>query len=371
MKKIFALALCLIMFFAFCGCKAKGEPSDLTVNLDETPVGSCNTASGLPVKETVRIDFALSENGYLKLLAYDCTEYEIWPNEEIQFSVSFVDEKGDALYSDIPVYGGYTEKYLFEAGTVTAVLTCNGYNENMNDIYAEWAFAPDNDDVAAVEVDSGIPAAARINADGEAKFSFTADENAIYYFTCGEACIFESDCDLYIETADGEKVTGNMNIHGTEWATRWAFLPVGEYVVTVYGIDSVASCKIGTEEVYENVVMQPRDGLQVPVDFGFNALNTAEKTATFTHDSSQKYLTVEAYGTNSFYEYEQGYTLTITDADGNIVLYNEDFVVEDYYYEGGSRFDLSGYTGEYTVTVSSSDACVVSIGIEVVSAEEE
>ena len=365
MKKHLAILMVAVLsaMLILNGCTAK-QTADYTVDLAQTPVSTDYNTPDIEVKEKIRVDFIVPESGYIKLLSYDCTEHEEWPEILPEAYATFVDENGNELYPETPVYGGYTDKYLFEAGKVTAIINYKNLLAETNSISLIWAFAPDNDEAAAVEVNGEYPAAARINADGKAKFSFTATEDALYYFTCGEACIFESDCNFYIETAGGEKLTGDINIHGTEWATRWAFLPKGNYTVTVFDIGAVASCKIGTEKAYDSIVLQPTENLQLPVDFGFNALNSGEKSVKFTSDGSSKKLVVKAVGTGSYYDYEQGYTLKITDSSGNTVLYNEDDVISDYYYEGEHRFDLTGYTGEYTVTVSSSDACVVSISIE-------
>lgn len=365
MKKSLAALMVAVLsvILLLSGCSAE-KTADYIIDLSQTPVSTDYNMPDIEIKETFRVDFIVPEAGYIKLLSYDCTEYEEWPEILPEAYATFVDENGNELYPEMPVFGGYTEKYLFEAGKITAIITYKNFLEDMDSISLVWAFAPDNDEPVTVELNSDIPAAARINNKGEAKFRFTAKENAMYYFTVAEACVFESDCLFYIENSSGEKITGDLMIHGTEWSTRWAFLPKGDYTVTVFDIGAVASCKIGTERIYDNIVLQPEENLSLPVDFGFGAFNSSERTVNFTSDGSAKKLIVKAVGTNTYYDYEQGYTLKITDNNGNIVLYNEDDVISDYYYEGEHRFDLTGYNGEYTVTVSSNDACVVSISIE-------
>ncbi|MBR6618939.1 MAG: hypothetical protein IKK85_01195 [Clostridia bacterium] len=365
MKKfsLFWVGFTLGILLLFSSC-TYGKTPDYTVDLAQTPVVADGNSPAVQAKENMRVDFIVPEPGYLKLLCYDYTEYEEWPELLPEAYATFVDEKGKELYPETGVFGGYVEKYYFEAGKVTAEIRFDMYNDKMDSLALIWAFAPDSTATVPVELDSENPAVAVTNSKGQAKFSFTATQDALYRFVCAEACIFESNCDFYIENANGERVSGNINVLGTEWAVRHAFLPKGDYTVTVFNIDAVASCSIGIEKSYENVIWENEENLTLPVRFGFNSINCTERTATFVSDGSAKKLIIRPDGSGSYYDYQQGYTLKITDSDGNIVLYNEEDVISDYYYEGEQRFDLTGCKGEFTVSVVCNDCCVIDMRVE-------
>lgn len=350
----------LFILTVFSGCSDK-IPADYTVDLSETPVSTDYNIPEIEIKETVRVDFIVPESGYIKLLSYDCTEYEEWPEFLPEAYVNFIDKNGKELYPETPIYGGYTEKYLFDKGTVTAVITYKNFNSNMDSMSLIWAFAPENADLVPIKPDSEIPAVAPSDNDGNARFTFTAAQDGLYSFICAEACIFESDCKLNIATADGTEIARELFIHGTEWASRCAFLEKGDYIITLSEISGVASCKVRSGEKYDNIIVKSDKPEKLPVNFGFNTLNSEEKSAVFTCDGSAAKLVVKATGINTYYDYEQGYTLKITDSHGNIVLYDEEFDLGEYYYEGEQRFDLTGCKGEYTVTVATGDACVISL----------
>lgn len=365
MKRYAVLILVAVLSFTFvlAGCVVE-KSADYTVDLALVPVSEDGKSPAVQAKENMRVDFIVHEPGYLKLLCYDYTEYEEWPDLLPEAYATFVDEKGRELYPETGVFGGFVEKYYFEAGKVTAEIRFDMYNEKMDSVSLAWAFAPDSTDTVPVEVGSETPAVAATDSEGKARFSFIANEDALYRFVCAEACIFESDCDFYIENEDGERVSGDINVLGTEWAVRHAFLPAGNYTVTVFNIGAVASCGIGISKSYEDVIWENEDNLTLPVTFGFNAIDCTERTATFVADGSAKKLIVCPDGAGNYYDYQQGYTLKITDSNGNIVLYNEEDVISDYYYEGEQRFDLTGYSGEFTVSVVSNDCCVIDMRIE-------
>ena len=368
MKKSIALLLSLVIalsvFLVGCG------KADTVIDLGANPVNTEFEVADIDVKENFEIDFIVPEAGFIKLQVTDATEYEIWPDNYPEMYATFVDENGKELYPKTAVDCSYNEKYRFEAGKVTAKIEIKNYTEETKNVSVCWAFAPDTDDIPALSLDSKNPAVARVNESGQSKFSFHADYDAVYSFFCAEACVPESDCVFYIENDKGEKVTGDLVIHATEWASRNAFLTAGNYTITVFGdyLKAVASCKAQMKEKFDDVVLKQDGELNVPVNLGFNAVNFEEKTVKFTSDGSQKYLSVNSTGAGDYYEYEQEYTLKITDSSGKVLFYDTDTTYlngdDDFSVSGDHRFDLTGITGEITVSVKTADSCVVSVNVE-------
>lgn len=344
-----ALLLCCMM--SGCSDKNLEAMSSYSFSLAEVPVAD---AKSLELSDTgvISINFDVPEKGFIKMIAYDNTEYMVWPDEIAELYADFKDENGKILYDNIRISDGYFEKYSFEAGMVTVDITIENKPAKMECIALSWAFAADNYEPVAVDYETKSVAVADEN--GIARFSFTVENDSLVRIFPAEACIFESDCSFYVETKDGERVTGDMSIHGTEWSSRLAFLTKGDYVAVVSGIEAVAECRVREEKSYNDIQLADAEGLTVPVTFGFNALNSGERTATFTADGS-KYLAVTAIGANTYYDSVQTYSIVITDAEGNVVIESGDENDTD-----ETRFDISEFSGEYIVTVSASD-CVIEI----------
>ncbi len=361
----FVLTLIIIICGFFTGC-GKTEKADMVVNLALAPTNTDYGVSHIEVKENIDVDFILPNDGYLKLIVYDATEYEEWPDQEPDKYVTFTDENGKKLTEELLINGGYTDKIKFKKGRITAKIRFDKYIKEMNAVSICWAFAPDTDEAIPVWLDNNRSFAARVDKDGKAKFSFYADYDAVYNFFCGEACVPESDCEFYIEDENGQKITGDINIHGTEWAWRRVFLPAGQYTITVFNdtVSAVAECNVVMEKEYDEVVFEQDGELSLPVNFGFNAICNKEKTVKFTADGTSKKLVITADGSGNYYEYGQEYTLQITDKNGKVLVFEDDAVMEDDRYSGNQTFDLTGIKGELTVTVQSSDACVINISIK-------
>lgn len=358
MKKI-SVFLCVVLLLCcmMSGCSdyGSGAPDTYSFSLVEIPVAD-EKSFELSDTGTISINFEVPETGFIKMIAYDSTEYIDWPDEIAELYADFKDESGNILYENIRISEGYTEKYSFEAGKITVDITIENQPVKMERIALSWAFAADNYEPVAVDYETKSAASADEN--GVARFSLTVENDSLVRIFPAEACIYESDCSFYVETKDGERVTGDMSIHGTEWTSRLAFLTKGDYVIAVSGIEAVASCKVREEKAYSDIQLADAEGLSVPVAFGFNALNSGDRTASFVADGTSKYLAVTAIGSNTYYDSVQSIGITITDADGNVVAetYDENDTDE-------TRFDISEFSGEYTVTVSASDSCVVEISM--------
>ncbi len=368
MKKRIALVLVLVISVCavFGGCNQnKNEKADMTVNLEYTPTSTDYEIAHIEAKENISVDFIVPQDGYIKLMVCDATDYEVYSDDHAVSYVTFFDENGKKLTKETVCVGGYTDKFRFDAGRVTAKIRFENYTKEMDIVSVCWAFAPDTDQPMPVGLGNEMPAAARVNKDGKAKFSFYADYDAVYSFFCGEACVPESDCYFYIEDDEGNKVTGDINIHGTEWAWRKVFLPSGQYTISVFDqtVSAVAECKVVMVKEYTDVIMEKENSLSAPVTFGFNAQHSDERTVKFTTDGSDNYLRITADGSGDYYDISQEYTLKITDKKGNKVTFGNEEGDSDIYY-GEQRFNLEGIKGEYTVTIQAADSCVISVSVE-------
>ena len=358
MKKISVLLIVsLLIGFLLAGCNNNGsdvQRSSIWLG-DEYAV----TEKSFELNENgaVNIAFDVPESGYIKLIAFDDTDYVEWPDEIPEIYVDFKDERGKIIYENIRISEGYVEKYKFDAGKVTAEIKAENRPEKMRSLFVSWAYAEDN--YEPVDIEYEISSAAAADENGVARFKLYIDKPSLVRILPAEACINESDCSFYVETSDGKRVTGDLSIHGTEWASRLVFLDRGEYIIVVNGIKAVASCNAIIEKSYTAIQLDDTDGMTVPVVFGLNALNNGERTAKFTADGSEKYLVVEAKGEGTFYDSVHYVDITVTDENGTVVAQSdeEDCVSDE------TRFDISQFKGEYTVTLSTGGSCVVEISV--------
>lgn len=348
------LILTLLMGIMLSGCGGN-ENTVNSFSLAETPVAD-EKSFKLSESGTVSIDFEVPETGLIKMVAYDSTEYVEWPDEIAEIYVDFKDESGKIIYEKIRITDGYTDKYSLDSGKITADITVKNQPVRMERIALSWAFAADKHE--PVSVDYETKAAAPADKNGVARFAFSVDKPSLVRIFPSEACIYESDCSFYIENSNGEKITGDISIHGTEWSSRLVFLTEGDYVIAVSGIEAVASCKVREEKAYSDIQLTDAESLSVPVTFGFDALSSGERKAKFTADGS-KYLAVETLGVNTFYDSVHTVYVEITDADGNIVAQSD----EEECISDETRIDISSLSGEYTVTVSASGPCVAALSL--------
>ena len=249
MKRFFSVLVVVSLFLTlFCGCNT--NTTAVTINLAKGP---CIEEKDIELTNgRLQIDFVFSEAGYIKLLAYDNTEYEVWPDGFNKARLEFVDNSGKVLHKFDDISGGYADKIRFEKGTVTAKITFDKKFKDMNKALVAWGFAPDTDEAQTVTTDGSI-AAAKVSGKN-AKFIFTAKEDGLYDVNCGELCAFESDCTFKIEDSKGNIIADKVSIHETEWYYRKFFLTKGEYIITTSGIEGVARCTVKKSECCKRVV---------------------------------------------------------------------------------------------------------------------
>ncbi len=347
-----------VMLFLMILCLAGGilaGCSDLdvthTYSLAEEPIAGEKI---LPMtEETLTFKLVVPAAGYIKMLAYDNTEYEIWPEETVELIADFRSADGRTLYENISITEGYIDKYRFEPGEIQVDITCPNRPAEMSEIAVSWAYAQDSDAVVEIEMDGRSAAVADEN--GVARFSIDVTKDALISIAPDEACIYESSCSFYVENVNGERMTDDIQIEGTEWVNRQVFLPKGTYNITVTGIEAVASCYVGELETYDHIRLSSVEGQTLPVLFGFTTMTEDVRKATFVPDEEDMYLEVDANGVGTYYDMEQEVEIIVTDASGNAVI--------DEICEGCTRFDISNFSGEYTVTLKSSDSCVVKLSL--------
>ncbi len=222
-------------------------------------------------------------------------------------------------------------------------------------------------EIPTLEINNSTVSATSKIIDGEARFNVVAPSDGMYDFFVGEHNADEWTCNFYLLNENNEKVTGDININSTEWVKRSVFLTKGNYTLVAFGehIKNKVDCSIDVITFYEdNEVVLTQDGeISAPALIGFNALNTQEKTVKFTLDGSQEKLVFDAYGSGTYYDSSQQFSLKITDKNGEIVLYDPDFALDEYIFEGSYYVDAAGLQGEYTAHIQANDSCVITIDI--------
>ena len=309
--------------------------------------------------EALVIPFELTEAGYFKFIAFDATEYEeytdtYWDNMP-EFQLAFYDESEHILHENISITDGCDQAYFVDAETITAKITYTGAVEHLTDIMLSWAFAPESTEAICVPLDQKV--AAKSDETQTASFSFKASENALYRFSCFEACLWESDCYFTITNADGTVEADNVFMHGSEWYSRLVFLLEGEYVITVNEVPHMATCHVTLEESGDSIVTSNFDKVTLPVTLGFTTKTITPFDLCFTADGSKENLCITTAGINSYYDYQQSFDLLIKDSTGNVILSEESV-------EGDGTWDLSDYSGEYTMTITPHENGVMTIELQ-------
>ena len=351
MKNVIAIIVAVLTICsAFCGCSPKTVFAEYGFSFYDEPVADEKNLELNDGANAFRITFDVPEAGYIKFLCYDATEYEEWPDETVEFYADFKDESGNSFLEGVSVGEGYYDKYIVDKGLVSVEITPENKPSDMNMLCVSWAYAPLNKE--PVYMESGKKYAVAADEYGEAEFAFSVDTPSLVRITPAEACVYECDCVFWIENDKGEKTTDMLSIHGTEWISRKVFLEKGDYTVRVSEISAVACCEFVIEKAYENLSRDGESADGQAVVFGFNGIDNSVKTACFTADG-ENYLSVEAQGTDTYYDSVHAVKVMIADSVGNIVF--------DECVEGDSRIDISGYSGEYKVAVSANGSCVVEI----------
>lgn len=353
-KYIVLLSVILIITAAFTGCSDKNSKpvfASYSYSLAETPVITDKVFRFDEKTNSIELEFEVPEAGYIKMSGYDSTDYKEWPEDEVLTFVDFRDSNGKILYKDIEITYGYADKYLFKAGKITAEITFKNATKEMDQATVSWAFAPEKAD--AVKIADGKGGAAVADENGVARFTFVAESAGVYNITPTEACISEYDCTFRIENENGENLSGELMIHGTEWISRVVFLPEGSYTVVVSEISAIASCLVKQIGSGENIVFEDKEGLTVPVTFGFTLLNCSERHAKFTADGTAKSLYVVTGGSETYYDSYHSVDVVITDQTGKVVLEET--------CENLHNIDISEFSGEYTITLIPNGTCVVEL----------
>ena len=328
------------MLTIFCGCS---ESKKLTVDLATEPVAD-NKSFDMTSKDTLQIKFTLPQAGYLKLLAYDNTEYDEMPDGFNKVKLELTDEKGKTLKFD-DISGGYSDKTLFEKGTVIAKITFAKRFKGMNKASVSWGFAPDTNVAQKVTVNGGI-AAAKVNGDS-AKFTFNIVEAGIYKINCGELCTFESNCKFTLESRN-DTIAKDVFIHETEWYYRRFFLDIGAYTITTKDIDGVARCSVvKAEDQPENMRSKiPEQIVATPMPLAIGVVSGEQViNGRFTADGSAKSFCINADGPDAFYDSLQTYDLVIKDSSGQVVIDEKECET--------NAWDISKYKGEYSFALTS------------------
>ena len=353
MKKIVVVLLISFMvlmpFVAGCGDTESGTANG--ISLANKPIVD-EQIFDISGKDEVSINFDVPQKGYIKLYAYDFTEYEEYPEEESPAKVSFFDKDNKALFENIDISNGYAEQYAFEKGAVTAKITFDNKPKDMKSVAVAWVYAAETTE--PTQLKTGEIGAASVNKEKTANFSIKIEKDGIYNITCAEGALPECDCNFSVIDKNGVSVTGEIFIHTNEWISRKAFLPKGEYVINVRDVTAVATCNVEETKSFENIVLAGDKNLKLPVDIGFTAEKKEATTVTFT--PSGKTLIASADGSGTYYDSEQPFEIKIADSNGKTVIEEE--------CEGSGSWDISNFSGEHTITVTAKESCVVSLSVK-------
>lgn len=353
MKKQIALLLTIacMMTLLLSGC-GKSAVVKAEISLSEQPVAE-EQLFDLKGRDTLELTFDLPAAGRIKLLAYDATDYQEEIGEYPEGKVFYYDEAGEELYKELPISSGYLEKCSFEAGKVTAKIRFSGDTSKIEKAAVSWAYAAESEKAPALKM--GEMAAVVVDDKGNAQFTVEIEKAGLYSIMPSEGCIFECDCGVEVKDSQGKKVVGNLFIHGSEWISRTVFLQKGSYIIAINNLNAVATCSIKEQETFEAIVLQGEKA-EVPAVLGFSENSLGPVEATLQADESKTRLTASACGTDSYYDYEQGFNLLVKDGSGKVVLEEE--------CEGSGSWDISKWKGKYTIVVTASGNSVVKLNVE-------
>ena len=366
-KVIRALFISLILTFSACGQKPADEiideipkepQVDVTIAEDKTSFEYIEDGKTYSVvdKTSIEIPFELTEAGYFKFLAYDASDYEeytdaYWDNMP-RFELTFYDQNNTAIYESIDITEGTEESYYFDVGTVEAVITFQGEVAKMTDVFVSWVFAPEREEPVILHVNE--KAAAIGGEDHIAEFAIHIDQDGLYKIYSSEACMFDMDTYFIIHDAEGNAMTGELLVHETEWGSRRAFLPEGDYTIAVQDYISMATCKVELEETYANIIKEEFTNLSLPATLGFTPSTLTTVEIPVNLDGSMTELEIDFIGSNTYYDSEQYFDIYIKDVSGNVIYEEVDV-------EGRGFWDMSEYQGDFILEVVPQESGVMNI----------
>lgn len=350
MKRVVALTtVVFLLVLSFSGCTAQNIFDDYYISLDQQPTENEKIFTFNDGSDSVRLNFTMSESGYIKLLVNDYTEYENEPDKEPEFFVDYKTSDGTIIYEKVSVSYGYTEKLFFDEETVVAEITAKNQSRHMKDIAVSWAFANEEQDA---QLKPDTLSAAVVDDNGCAQFFLRAEKDGIYEFRPAEACLSEGDCYFTVINSDGEGVTEELMVHSTEWISRLVFLKKGDYIVKVSSVSAVASCEVNLRQEYSDVDMNGEPVGTLPATVGFDKLHQNARTFTFNADGITS-ISIEAIGSETYYDSMQTAEYTIRDNPGQIIL--QDSVEES------GVIDVAALNGIHTMELVSTGSCVIEI----------
>ena len=300
-----------------CSFTAATKTNIIKINLAENPINNKEVA--MNGKYSLTVEFTLAEAGYLKLLAYDNTAYEVMPDGINKSKLVLKNSEGEKIAEYKDINGGFANAILFEAGIVIAEISFDENYGKIEDAYIEWGFAPDADEAQTIK-GSGEITAAKTDKNKEAQFVFEALEDGLYQINCGELCNFETDCSFDVQTASGIYVAKDLTIHESEWYFRNLFLTRGKYTITAKGIDSVARCTVKLHnERYPNILTAIPEKVvlaDAPIAFGVMYGEKQKINVSITIADETDRLRVVAEGINTYYDSQQTYDIVVTNSRG-------------------------------------------------------
>ena len=347
-KRIIALLLLVALVFAMASCQ-KGS-AEYSVSLADQPIMEDQI---FKTSGEMTIRFELPQAGYLKLMAYDATDYKKEPAEYPSASVSYSNEAGYVAYKSLNIDNGYLNKCRFEKGVTIAKITFDGAKK-MKKAGLYWVFAPDIDTPAPLTADQ--PAAKAADGAKEARFSLSVKKPTLYNIHCSEAAVWESDCSFEVYNAKGQTVAGNLAIHGTEWTSRKIFLKAGEYEIVAREIEGVATMMPEVMGEYDQITLAGSPAPTLPATIGFCGDLAQTQSATFVLDGSKPELWASASGAGEYYDSSQRFTMVVRDAMGNEIAREE--------VDGTTMINLKGRTGTHTVEISNAGNGIVYLNLD-------
>ncbi len=349
MKKVaFFIMIISVALFIITSCSSELVYDEYAVSLADEPFVEEREFELKKGSDFLRLVFDMDQPGRIKLLVSDMTDYDVYPDEEPEFFVTFRDSEGNIIYENVSVSYGYTDNYIFEKGQIAAEITAVNKPRKLKDIAVSWVYAPESATSGSVETDR--PTAAAADKNGIALFKLCVDEDGVYDIKVNEGCYYDGDYNFQIKNKNGENVTDKIFIHSNEWISRMVFLEKGEYTISVDSVFSVAVCQVSVVEKYEDVSVE--NDITLPATVGFNAIHNDEKRVTFDADN-RDVINIRAIGSETYYDSFQTVDYRIVDSEGAVV--NEGLIEES------EQINISALDGRYTLILLSQGSCVVEI----------